>query len=155
MKIRLFLLAFLSVTGYVHADAQLKITKTCECTLDANISSTITFNNSKLIMEKSYQAYISAENKGTCGWDDGEIELRVKIIRCPSGSACQRDELIPSKWDTNKDYINSGQTGRFIHYFEAPAWNGKFVLQYQLYYKGKPFGDPVLKTIEILQKPAP
>ena len=127
----------------------LKVNKTCECTMDANISSTVKFSSKPLYPNKSYKAYITVENTGTCGWGDSEVELRVKIVRCPSGSACQRDELLPRKWDLNEDYRQPGQSEVFIYDFEGPEYTGKFILSCQVYYQNKPFGDPITYTVEI------
>lgn len=129
------------------------VKKTCECTFDGSISSTIRFSNTKIYEKKAYKAYVKAENTGTCEWGDGEVELRVKISKCPSGSACQRDELIPSRWSKNDRNIFRGYNMEFVYDFEGPTYLGKYNLVYQLYYMGKPFGDPIQTTIEILDDP--
>lgn len=140
-----FLLAF-----YQGLDAQtLSLKKTCDCTMDANVSSTVRFSSTDIYPNRGYKAYISVQNTGTCGWNEGEVELRVKILRCPSGSACQRDELIPSRWDVNNEFRPRGESEIFIYDFEGPEYTGKFQMSCQVYYQGRPFGDPLPYTIEI------
>ena len=154
MKCKLLSLIFLLTCLHQINGQTITVKKTCECTFDGNISSSVRFSESKLLQKKKYHASITAENIGSCDWGVKEVELRVKIIRCPSGSACQRDELIPDKWDLNESIRGIREKEIFIYYFEAPLYTGKFVLQYQLYYDNKPFGAPILTTIEILANPA-
>lgn len=149
MKWKLFsMVCFFFIHETSHAQT-ITVKKTCECTFDGSISSSVRFSASTFVPGKSYKAYVKATNTGTCGWGDDEVELRVKVVRCPSGSACQRDEFIPSRFDKNEDYINPRDYEEFIYDWEAPAYTGKFNIQYQLYYMGKPFGDPIITTIEI------
>ncbi|MBI5858802.1 MAG: hypothetical protein HZB42_14315 [Sphingobacteriales bacterium] len=153
MKGKFIWLLFLLVISYQGNSQTITVKKTCECTYDGSISSTIRFSNSKLYEKKAYKAYVKAENTGTCIWGDGEVELRVRISRCPSGSVCQRDELIPSRWTKNDRDIIHGYTEEFVYDFEGPSYLGKYNLVYQLYYMGKPFGDAIQTTIEILDDP--
>jgi hypothetical protein len=149
MKRILSLLALLG-SALLGSGQTITVKKTCECTFDGSITSSVRFSSTKFYPAKKYKAYVRVTNQGTCAWGVREVELRVKIVRCPSGSACQRDELIPNKWDYNEKYINPGDYEEFIYDWEGPPYTGKFVLQYQVYYENKPFGDPVNTTIEIL-----
>jgi hypothetical protein len=147
----LFIYLFASLVFYFPLNAQvITVKKTCECTYDGNISSSVQHSSSTFYPGKKYKTYVRVTNVGTCGWGEREVELRVKVFRCPNGSACQREELIPSKWDLNESYIIPKAYEQFIYDWEGPAHTGKFVLQYQVYYDNKPFGDPILTTIEIL-----
>ncbi|HQW44517.1 MAG TPA: hypothetical protein PLX74_10070 [Chitinophagaceae bacterium] len=149
MKLKLVCLLFL-FTGSITLKAQtLTLKKTCDCTMDGNISSTVKFSSNTMYPNKAYKAYVTVLNTGTCGWDEGEVELRVKIIRCPSGSACQRDELIPTRWDVNNEYRPKGESEVFIYDFEGPEYTGKFQLSCQVFYQGRSFGDAVTYTVEI------
>jgi hypothetical protein len=149
MKWKLLGLVFLlACCRQVNAQT-LTVKKTCDCTMDANISSFVKFSSSTIYPGKAYKAYVTVQNTGTCGWGEREVELRVKIIRCPNGSACQRDELIPNKWDVNEDYRPHGESEVFIYDFEGPEYTGKFQLSCQVYFNGKSFGDAITYTVEI------
>lgn len=146
-------LFFLSATWSAKAQPVITVKKTCECTYEGNISSSIRASDSKLYEGKKYKATVRVENTGTCTWGSREVELRAKILRCPSGSACNRPELIPSNaMLTDRDIIR-GYTFEFDYDFTCPTWIGKFTIQFQLYYQNKPFGDPIPFYIEVLDDP--
>ncbi len=144
----LCLLFFFSGGALLHA--QVTVKKICECTMDANISSSVRFSSSSFYPGKAYKAYVRVTNQGSCIWGSKEVELRVKVVRCPSGSACQRDEFIPPKWDTNEGFVDPRESTEFIYDWSGPAYTGKFNIQYQMYFDNKPIGDPIITTIEIL-----
>jgi hypothetical protein len=149
MKMKWLCLLFF-FSGSTCLQAQVTVKKICECTMDANISSTVKFSSSSFYPGKTYKAYVTVSNAGSCIWAPKEIELRVKILRCPSGSACQRDEFIPKKWDMNEAFVDPKESTTFIYDWEGPAYTGKFTLQYQMYYDNKAIGDPIPAYIEIL-----
>jgi hypothetical protein len=141
---------FIFCAGIIQVKAQVTVKKICECTMDANISSSVRFSSSTFYPGKAYKAYVKVYNEGSCIWGAREVELRVKVVRCPSGSACQRDEFIPKKWDVNESYVDPRESTEFIYDWEGPSYTGKFNIQYQMYYDNKPIGDPIITTIEIL-----
>jgi hypothetical protein len=153
MKRQFMLIAVLLIAAATSSAQTITVEKICKCTFDGDITS-VHHNSSKIIMEGKYQTDVKITNTGTCTWEVKDVELRLKIVRCPSGSACQRDEFFPKKWDMNEKHVLPGYSEYFVFDWEAPQYNGKFVLSYQLYYDGKPFGDAITSTIEILPKPS-
>lgn len=149
MKLICLLVLFSYIMNKEAIAQTITVKKTCECTFDGVISSGVRHSSSKFFREKKYSTDVKVNNTGTCTWEVKDVELRVKIVRCPSGSACQRDELIPKKWDMNEKHVIPGYDDHFVFEWEGPPYNGKFVLSYQLYYNGKPFGDAITTTIEI------
>jgi hypothetical protein len=102
---------------------------------------------------KKLQVYVTAYNIGDCDWMNGEVAMRVTIVRGPSGSAVEREELTTQgdiKMDRTEVDSKSGY-GKFYYDIEGPDYAGEYILQFQLVHKGKPFGAKVQQDITVIK----
>ncbi len=129
-----------SIFGAAHA-------QTCE--MDATISPSGIRIPTKIIPAKEYDVDVTVKNSGTCTWGrSSKIRLSIKIVRGPSGSAAQRDELTPIV--ELKDQVEPGESQRFNYEIEGPYYLGSYTLEWIMVVNNKPFGNEVKKVIEVV-----
>jgi hypothetical protein len=119
------------------------------CQMDATISTSGVTIPAKINPAKEYPVRVTVENSGTCTWDTGsKIRLSIKIVRGPSGTAMQRDELTPIV--ELKYKIEPGKSHTFNYDIEGPYYLGRYTLEWIMTINNKPFGNEVEKQIEVV-----
>lgn len=119
------------------------------CQMDATITTSGVTIPAKINPAKEYPVRVTVENSGTCSWDAGsKIRLSIKIVRGPSGTAMQRDELTPIV--ELKYKIDPGKSHTFNYDIEGPYYLGRYTLEWIMTINNKPFGNEVEKQIEVV-----
>jgi hypothetical protein len=121
------------------------------CAMDATLTSSGINIPAKIVQAKEYQIDVTVKNSGTCAWEpSSRIRLSIKIVRGPSGSAMQRDELTPIV--ELKYKVQPGKTHSFHYTIEGPAYPGNYTLEWIMVMNNKPFGNEIRKSIEGVAK---
>jgi hypothetical protein len=119
------------------------------CHMDATLTTSSVTIPAKINPAKEYTVRVVVENSGTCTWETGsKIRLSIKIVRGPSGSAVQRDELTPIV--DLKYKIEPGKSNTFQYEIEGPYYLGRYTLQWVMTINNKAFGNDVEKIIEVV-----
>lgn len=121
------------------------------CEMDAALTPSGINIPNKLVQAKEYQVDVTVKNSGTCAWEpSSKIRLSIKIVRGPSGSAMQRDELTPIV--ELKYKVEPGKPHSFHYTVEGPAYPGPYTLEWVMVMNNKPFGNEERKSIEAVAK---
>lgn len=119
------------------------------CKMDADIRPSGITIPAKINPAREYTVRVVVENSGTCSWETGSrIRLSVRIVRGPSGSPTQRDELTPILELKNK--VEPGRSITFQYEIEGPYYLGRYTLQWVMTIANKDFGMEAEKTIEVV-----
>lgn len=136
----LLIFGFLTAAASVNAQS---------CRMDARITTSGVTIPAKINPAKTYPVRVTVENSGTCTWDTGsKIRLSIKIVRGPSGTAMQRDELTPIV--ELKYKIEPGKNHTFNYEIEGPYYLGRYTLEWIMTLNNKAFGNEVEKIIEVV-----
>lgn len=120
------------------------------CNMDSTISPGRVRIPAKINPGKKYSVAVTVTNSGTCTWEtSGRIRLSIKIVRGPSGSGTQRDELTPIV--ELKYKVPPSRSHTFHYDIEGPNYLGRYTIEWILVTQNRPFGNEVRKTIEVVQ----
>lgn len=119
------------------------------CKMDATLTPSGINIPKKIVPAKEYQVDVTVKNSGTCTWEpSSKIRLSIKIVRGPSGSAVQRDELTPIV--ELKYKVEPGKSQPFHYTIEGPYYLGSYTLEWVMVVNNKPFGNEEKKIIEVV-----
>jgi hypothetical protein len=117
--------------------------------MDATMTTSSVTIPAKINPAKEYPVRVTVENSGTCTWEtSSKIRLSIKIVRGPSGSAVQRDELTPIV--ELKYKVEPGKSHTFNYDIKGPYYLGRYTIEWIMTMNNKPFGNEVEKTIEVV-----
>jgi hypothetical protein len=126
------------------------------CSMDATIKPADIYirgasgSNPEINPGKTYDVSVRVTNSGTCTWTStGKIILVAKIVRGPSGSKLQRDELTPDI-PPMKGKVEPGKPYVFYYKIEAPYYLGAYKLEWIMTTSGKEFGSEAQKDIRVV-----
>lgn len=146
-KVLLRTAAALMLTGAALLAATETYAQTCK--MDADIRPGSITIPAKINPAKEYTVRVVVENSGTCSWETGSrIRLSVRIVRGPSGSPVQRDELTPIL--ELKSKVEPGRSITFQYEIEGPYYLGRYTLRWVMTMSNKDFGTEAEKTIEVV-----
>lgn len=118
------------------------------CEMDATIGSSGVDIPDRIVPARKYNVRVSVENSGTCAWEtSSRVRLSIKIVRGPSGSSMQRDELTPIV--ELKQKVPPGKSNVFYYEIEGPYYLGNYTLEWIMTVNNKPFGSEARRTIEV------
>lgn len=124
-------------------------TKAQSCEMDAQIRPSDVSIPNQIVVNKTYRVQVTVVNNGTCNWETSSgIRLSIKILRGPSGSAAQRDELTPIV--ELKYKIKPNQRHEFEYEITGPYYLGNYTLEWKMVQHNKPFGDVVTRQITVV-----
>jgi hypothetical protein len=122
------------------------------CELNSNLTPGNIGLPSQLKTDEKKTVVVHVENNGTCVWKKPDVTLKIIIYRGPSGSAVQREELVPIEpVYADETSIAPGKWTYFRYEIEGPSYAGDYTLHFTLQHKGKPFGDLERKNIKIVK----
>jgi hypothetical protein len=119
------------------------------CDMDAQIRPSDVVIPSQIVVNKTYRVRVTVVNNGTCNWDTSSgIRLSIKILRGPSSSATERDELTPIV--DLKYKIKPNDRHEFEYEITGPYYLGNYTLEWKMVRQNKWFGDAVTKQITVV-----
>ncbi|MEW6126899.1 MAG: NBR1-Ig-like domain-containing protein [Acidobacteriota bacterium] len=126
-----------------------QITNAQSCEMDAQMRPSDVVIPSQIVVNKTYRVRVTVVNNGSCNWDTSSgIRLSIKILRGPSGSSAQRDELTPIV--DLKYKIKPGDRHEFEYEITGPYYLGNYTLEWKMVKQNKWFGDAVTKPITVV-----
>lgn len=143
----MFILVMLLGSG-ILLNAQLKSSQ--PCVYDGYIKRVDM--TSEIETDEKKRVYVEAINEGTCIWNKNEVWLVVELVKGPSGSKLQRDELVPtSKIYPSSSAVGKGETAKFYYDIEGPSYTGEYKIEFNTVFKGSEFGDGTVKYIKVVE----
>ena len=88
---------------------------------------------------QKYRVSVKVQNSGDIKWEGRRFRLHSRIHKGPSGSSMQRDELTPIIY--LKGVLHTGEWYTFYYDVEAPAYTGKYTLEWTMMRGSSNFGD--------------
>lgn len=98
---------------------------------------------------QDYEVRVKVKNVGTTTWQPRQYFLKIRIVRGPSGSSTQRDELAP--YVELKNPVAPGEWHTFHYRIEGPSYVGTYQLEWVMSNGRDEFGDDVREQIRVIQ----
>ena len=98
---------------------------------------------------RTYRVRVGVKNSGTTTWQARKYFLRVKIVRGPSGSPTQREQLTP--YLELKNPVAPGESHTFLYEIEGPPYLGEYRLEWVMSNGRDDFGDSVIRAIRVVE----
>jgi hypothetical protein len=119
------------------------------CKMDSSFAqSDIDIVPTKVLVAKPARVRVDILNAGTCRWDKGSIKLAIQVLRKPPGSPSAIKE-IPTELPLRIG-VESKKTHTWYFEITGPYYLGSYTLEFKLTDKGRPFGNEVEKTFEVV-----
>ena len=104
------------------------------------------------VSTSSCRISVQIENTGTADWDSGNFRLVGRVVRGPSGSPVQRDELAH---DNTKVSLESRRRDYFTYVVEGTPYLGQYEIEWCVAKSSgsrfERFGDCMERTITVVR----
>lgn len=91
---------------------------------------------------------VQIENSGTADWDSGNFRLVGRVVRGPSGSPVQRDELAH---DNTKVSLEARRRDYFTYVVEGTPYVGRYEIEWCMAKSNGRFGDCMQREITVVR----
>ncbi len=97
---------------------------------------------------KKAKVTVRVKNNGETVWSGkGKYTLKVFIVRGPSGSPAQSEDLAP--YIELKDDVSPRETHYFTYEIEGPNYTGTYDIEFSMANNNKRFGETAHATIQV------